>query len=66
MRYRNRLYGIPQSVSVLALLYNKEMVDAPTSLEELLIQVNPDRRWAPPMRFFWRLLGPQCRWRFHL
>ncbi len=29
MRYRNRLYGIPQSVSVLALLYNKELVDTP-------------------------------------
>jgi len=58
MRYQRRLYGIPQSVSVLALLYNKDMIDTPpTSLEELLIQVSPEYRWALPMRFFYGYWG---------
>ncbi|MCA9951735.1 MAG: extracellular solute-binding protein [Anaerolineales bacterium] len=58
MRYQNRLYGVPQSVSVLALLYNKEMVDSlPISLEELLVQVTPEHRWALPMRFFYGYWG---------
>ncbi|MDX1416892.1 MAG: extracellular solute-binding protein, partial [Candidatus Promineifilaceae bacterium] len=58
MRYQNRLYGIPQSVSTLALLYNKEMVDIPPiSLEELLIQIDPELRWALPMRFFYGYWG---------
>jgi len=58
MRYQRRTYGIPESISVLALLYNQELVEnPPVGLEGLLFQVDPENRWALPMRFFYGYWG---------
>lgn len=58
MRFKQRLYGIPQLVSVLALIYNTDMIDSPpASLDELLLQVNSERRLALPVRFFYGYWG---------
>lgn len=58
MRYRNRLYGIPESVAVLALFINTtENQDAPLDLDELLVQVTSEERLALPATFFFGYWG---------
>lgn len=58
MRYQGRPYGIPESVTVLAMLYNQELVENPPGdLPELRSQVDPEHRWALPMRFFYGYWG---------
>lgn len=58
MRYRDRLYGIPESVLVLALLHNLDQVsEPPITLQDLARTVRVDRRAALPMGFFWGFWG---------
>ena len=53
MRYDGRLYGIPESLSLLALFYNTAMVsDPPIDLEQLRQDVDAQRRWALPLDFW--------------
>lgn len=60
MRYRGRLYGIPESVSVLALFYNRSLVsDPPIDLQQLTQSVSATRRLALPVGFFWGYWGMQ-------
>jgi ABC-type glycerol-3-phosphate transport system substrate-binding protein len=58
MRYGGQLYGIPESVLVLALFFNTAQVnDAPITLPDLAQVVQVDRRAALPMGFFWSYWG---------
>ena len=53
MHYQGRLYGIPESVSVLALYYNRAQIQRTADdLDELLLQVDVDHRMAMPATFF--------------
>ena len=53
MRYEDRLYGIPESVDVLALLYNTSLVaDPPFDVQQLAQSVSADVRAALPVGFF--------------
>jgi arabinogalactan oligomer/maltooligosaccharide transport system substrate-binding protein len=59
MRYDGRLYGIPESLSLLALFYNTALVsDSPIDLEQLQHDVDAGQRWALPVDFrqgYWGL-----------
>lgn len=58
MRYQGRLFGIPESLLVLALFYNATQVsDAPITLPDLAQAVRVDRRAALPVGFFWSYWG---------
>ena len=53
MRYDGRLYGIPESLSLLALFYNRAQVsDPPIDLEQLRQDVDAEQRWALPVDFW--------------
>ena len=53
MRYGGRLYGIPESLEVLALFYNAARVnDPPIDVQQLVRSVNTDARLAMPVSFF--------------
>ncbi len=57
MRSNGKLYGLPLSMDVMALYYNKEMVsELPTTIDDLLAQANPKQQVALPLGFqetFW-------------
>ncbi|NJN82080.1 MAG: extracellular solute-binding protein, partial [Caldilineaceae bacterium] len=59
MRYAGRLYGIPESVNVQALVYDADqVVDPPIDFQQLVQSVNADRRLALPVGFslgYWGL-----------
>jgi arabinogalactan oligomer/maltooligosaccharide transport system substrate-binding protein len=58
MRYQNRLYGIPESVTVLGLYTNRALVpDLPTDLDELIGELNSRNRLALPVGFFFGYWG---------
>lgn len=58
LRYADRLYGIPESVTVLALALNTTLVpDPPIDLQQLAQSANVDRRLAIPVGFFWGYWG---------
>lgn len=58
MRYKGRLYGIPESITVLALFYNRSMVaEAPIDVQQLLQSVSATRRLAMPVSFFYGFWG---------
>ncbi len=58
MRYRGKLYGIPESVLVLALFHNIiQASDPPITLIDLARTVTVDRRAALPTGFFWSYWG---------
>ena len=58
LRYADRLYGIPESVTVLALVLNTTLVaDPPIDLQQLAQSANVDRRLAIPVGFFWGYWG---------
>lgn len=60
MRYQNRLYGIPESVTVLALFSNKTLApDPPTDLSELVDQLDAKNRLALPVGFYFGYWGLQ-------
>ncbi|MBP8291181.1 MAG: extracellular solute-binding protein [Caldilineaceae bacterium] len=53
MRYDGRLYGIPESLSLLALFSNTALVsDSPIDLEQLQHDVDVGQRWALPVDFW--------------
>lgn len=59
MRHKMRTYGIPASISLLALYYNRGLVQkTPNDLDELLASVDADKKFEMPARFytgFWGL-----------
>ena len=58
LRYADRLYGIPESVTVLALALNTTLVpDPPIDLQQLAQSASVDRRLALPVGFFWGYWG---------
>lgn len=58
MRYQDGLYGIPESVEVLALYYNTELADVPlVTLEDVDFSISPDRPLALPVDFFYGYWG---------
>ena len=58
MVYDQRLYGVPESIAVLALYYNPAKVgDAPGDLDLLLQRVDAENRLALPVSFFWGFWG---------
>ncbi|MEI2776513.1 MAG: extracellular solute-binding protein [Tetrasphaera sp.] len=58
MRYRGRLYGIPESVTVLALFYNNTAVsEPPIDVQMLALGVSATQRLALPVGFFWGYWG---------
>ena len=58
MRYDGSLYGIPESLEVLALFYNSELVaDPPIDIQQLVQKVTTDIRLAMPVGFFWAYWG---------
>lgn len=58
MRYRDRLYGIPESIAVLALVYNRTKIgDPPIDVQQLAQSVTVDRRIAMPVGFYWGYWG---------
>lgn len=58
MRYDGSLYGIPESVTILALFYNNAVVvDPPIDVQQWLQNASPDSRLALPMGFFWGYWG---------
>ncbi|MEZ4557028.1 MAG: extracellular solute-binding protein [Caldilineaceae bacterium] len=53
MRYNQRLYGIPESVTVLALFYNTtQIADPPIDLQQLVQGVDASTRLALPVSFY--------------
>jgi maltose-binding protein MalE len=58
MRYDGRLYGIPESLEVLALFHNLDYIsDPPIDMEQLTLTVESDTRLALPVGFFWGYWG---------
>ena len=53
MRYEGRLYGIPESLNVLALYYNPALIaDPPIDVQQLTQGLDADTRLALPVGFF--------------
>ena len=53
MRYEKRLFGIPESLNVLALYYNPTFVsDPPIDVQQLVQSLDADTRLALPVGFF--------------
>ena len=58
MRYHGRLYGLPESVEVLAQFYNTDLVDDPLlNLTETSVRVSSDQQFALPATFFYGYWG---------
>ncbi|MCB0192010.1 MAG: extracellular solute-binding protein [Anaerolineae bacterium] len=58
MRYQGRLYGLPESVEVLAQYYNTDLVDDPLlNLTEASVRVTPEQQFALPATFFYGYWG---------
>lgn len=58
MRYRDRLYGVPESIVVLALFYNRAAVsEPPIDVQQLAQSVSATRRAVLPVGFFWAYWG---------
>ncbi len=58
MRYGGRLYGIPESLEVLALFHNLDYIaDPPIDMEQLVLTVDSQTRLALPVGFFWGYWG---------
>lgn len=58
MRYGGRLYGVPESVSVLALYYNSTIIsDPPIDVQQLVQSADANARLAMPVGFFWAYWG---------
>lgn len=58
MRYRDRLYGVPESEVVLALYYNRAAVsDPPIDIQQLVLSANAHARLAMPVGFYWGWWG---------
>lgn len=58
MRYQGRLYGLPESVEVLAQFYNTDLVDDPLlNLTETSVRVTSEQQFALPATFFYGYWG---------
>lgn len=58
MRYADRLYGVPESVTVLALFFNPSMIaDPPIDMQQLVQAVDADIRVALPVSFYFGYWG---------
>lgn len=58
MRYRDGLYGIPESVAVLALYSNTDLTNVPlVTLEDTAYYISPETPLALPVSFFYGYWG---------
>jgi maltose-binding protein MalE len=58
LRYRGQLYGYPEAARSLALIYNPKLVHhPPQTLDDLLLQVDLEHKFAMPLSFFYNFWG---------